>query len=329
MTCENNIMGSKNKSTKGMLLSVGMWMMISYSTFYASERPPEPKIENNLEDKIEKLEGEIPKNEEEIKHEELIDENKEFIEQKPEERENEEEEIILENEQENEKENAEKLIPIKEKITEFKIEGIEGTASPSEIIYKVLSESKELKECIKDIEKNKSEEFKVKYAGCCCDKGNLLNAEITDKQKKYTMAVKDIVSQVLIDNDKSLELTEGKDTMAKKTNIYTVLANTIKTINEVNEKKNEEKEKLDEELNLESLDPHQKHDEQNLEFKEQNLENRDPNLKYNEGENEQEEIEEEEKKEEDGGGGEPQKKNNEEEKNEEEEPEEEEVKDEA
>ena len=40
MTCENNIMGSKKKSTKGILLSVGVWMMMSYGTFGMKDNKP-------------------------------------------------------------------------------------------------------------------------------------------------------------------------------------------------------------------------------------------------------------------------------------------------
>jgi hypothetical protein len=323
MTCENNIIGSKKISTKGMLLSVGVWMMMSYSTFCSSDQEHliNEKIEDNVGDK---------------KNENLNNENQEFIEEEPEELEDidinpkkieyKDPNIENENEVPNPKEeNPEKPINPEQIYLKKRVEKnkLGETGLPIEIENK-LFEDNNLKECIKDIEEN--QEFKVEYAGCCCHKGNLLNAKITDKKKNFTMAVKDIMNDVLIydDNKGPFRLKNGNNTMAQKTNIYIVLANTIKTINETNKKKKEEKEKLDEELNLESLDPHQKHDEQNLEFKEQNLENRDPNLKYNERENEQEEIEEEEKKEENGEGGEPQKENNEEEKNEGEEHEEEE-----
>ena len=60
------------------------------------------------------------------------------------------------------------------------------------------------------------------------------------------MAVKDIMNDVLIydDNKGPFRLKNGDNTMAQKTNIYNVLANTINTINETNKKKKEEKEKL-------------------------------------------------------------------------------------
>ena len=52
MTCENNIMGSKKKSTKGILLSVGVWMMISYGTFGSEVPPPKPDLGSVLPRKI-------------------------------------------------------------------------------------------------------------------------------------------------------------------------------------------------------------------------------------------------------------------------------------
>ena len=284
MTCENNIMGSKNKSTKGMLLSVGMWMMISYSTFYASE-PTHTK--KNIEEK----KNEVPK----------------IIEKNTEEQDNKEEEIIF-NEKPIEEENIKKLIHIKEEIK------IEKTASPSEIIYKVLSESKELKECIKAIEK-KNKEFKVKYARSNCRSGSILDARITDKQTKAKMAVKDIVSQVLFYNgdNKSLKLKDDNNTMAKKTNIYNVLENTIKTINEANKEK----------LKLEPK-PEEKNNEYKEEENEEEEESDEEEEKKEEEEPKEENNEEEEKKEEE----EPKEDNKEEEKNEGEEHEEEEDEDE-
>ena len=46
MTCENNMIGSKKKSTKGILLSVGVWMMISYGTFGSEIPPQKPDLED-------------------------------------------------------------------------------------------------------------------------------------------------------------------------------------------------------------------------------------------------------------------------------------------
>jgi hypothetical protein len=52
MTGENNIMESKKKSTKGILLSVGVWMMISYGTFGSEVPPQKPDLEDVLPYKI-------------------------------------------------------------------------------------------------------------------------------------------------------------------------------------------------------------------------------------------------------------------------------------
>ena len=52
MTCENNMIGSKKKSTKGILLSVGVWMMISYGTFGSEVPPPKPDLGSVLPRKI-------------------------------------------------------------------------------------------------------------------------------------------------------------------------------------------------------------------------------------------------------------------------------------
>ena len=204
-------MESKKKSTKGILLSVGVWMMMSYSTFCSSEQ--KPIINENIEDK----KNEVPlKKEDEIINEELKE---------------------------------------KENIKNLKLK-IEETTSPTEIINNVLSEiskRKELKDCIKAIEKNK--EFRVKYAGCCCHDGNLLKAKITDIKENTTKTVREIINDVLIcnDEDKSIELKVDDNTMAKKTKIYDVFE---KTINETN------KHKKPEEPNPGAQDPNQKNDDE-------------------------------------------------------------------
>ena len=94
-------MGSKKKSTKGMLLSVDVWMMISYGTF-GSKIPPQ------------KLD----------------------------------------------------IVDVRNVLT-------------TEIIHKVLGEDEKFKKCIDNI--GKIEEFKVKYAGCCCCRGNVCDAWVCSK----------------------------------------------------------------------------------------------------------------------------------------------------
>ena len=233
MTCENNMMGSKKKSTKGMLLSVGVWMMISYSTFYASDKPIEPLIHEKTDDNLENKKNEIPLNEE--------DEN---IKKEPKEKEN---------------------------IKNLKLK-LEETTSPTEIINNVLSEiskRKELKDCIKAIEKDKK--FRVKYAGCCCHDGDLLKAKITDIEENTTKTVREIIDDVLIcnDEDKSIELKGDDGTMAKKTNIYDVFE---KAMNEANKNKEpeggpkpKEEEKKEEEKNEEEKKEEEKVEGQNPE----------------------------------------------------------------
>ena len=257
-------MESKKKSTKGILLSVGVWMMISYGTFGSEIPENHEKIENIEEKEHKKIEYTESK-------------NPEIIEKESE-------------EPKNEKENHEKLIDEKEEITEIKIK---ETASPSEIIDKVISKSskiKALKDCIEAIEKSKSKEFTVDHARCCCWSGNILDAKITEIKANTTKTVREIIKEVLIydDDNKSIKLKNDNDTMARKTDIYDVFK---KAINYANKKKKETKEELEEKHDEggEQGNNEEKKNEEEEKLEESNQEPKEDNKEENKEEEKKEE----------------------------------------
>ena len=99
------------------------------------------------------------------------------------------------------------------------------TISPLSIANKILGENEGFKKCIDNIGKIKG--FKVKYAGCCCWRGNVCDAVITDIQDSSDIDVKDLVYYSLyIDEDNKLKQKEHLNTeldltqLVNRTGIY-------------------------------------------------------------------------------------------------------------
>ena len=185
MTCENNMMRSKKKSTNGILLSVGMWMMISYGTFGMKE---DYTSDDNLKDE-QKLDDEKPNTNQ----------------KKPSSNEK-----IIYYEQDAKK---------KQKVLS------------TDIINNVFGEDNDLKKCIENIEKNKSEEFTVKHARCCCWSGSIVDAKITDIKGNAEATVKELIKRSLVPDKKKpdyfMSANKVNDSLEVKTGIYDVVASKI------------------------------------------------------------------------------------------------------
>jgi hypothetical protein len=206
MTCENNMMGSKKKSTNGILLSVGMWMMISYGTFGMKE---DSTSDDNLND-YEKLNKKIPNTNQ----------------QKPSSNEG-----IIDYDLKPNDEALDEKINEKKKHDTIKDDKKKQKVLSTDIINNVFGEDNDLKKCIETIEKNKSEEFTVKHARCCCWSGSIVDAKITDIKGNAEATVKELIKRSLVPDkekpDYFMSADKVDDSLEVKTGIYDVVANKI------------------------------------------------------------------------------------------------------
>lgn len=209
MTCENSIMGSKKKLANGMLLSVGVWMMMSYSTFGMKSL----NDDNNLNDNP--LIGNNPgKN---LNNGIPIKINEQITNYKP----------------------IPKVDDIDMEINETKYDTIKDDKKKQEvlstdIIHNVFDKDNDLKKCIEDIEKK--EDFTVKYARCCCWSGSIVDAKITDIKGNTKATVKELIRRSLVPDKTKLgnyfiPADKVNDSLEVKTGIYDVVANKIDDIN--------------------------------------------------------------------------------------------------